>query len=137
MISVSCSVMHHCFEIIPYIESYNRSVHSCLALLPRSQLTIGLGSSTRCLEKDQLRLVIVDRSTPTLLHRHLIQLAAVRQCPAVAANRLSQTLASLLGMRSLVAIGFKVLESSQTEIPQRQSLLIKLKDTILYTNTHK
>lgn len=73
------------------------------------QLMCGVNRVTRCLERDQLELVIVDRSSPWQLHQHLAQLSAVRHCPAVAIDNLSTTLSPMLSVTRLCAVGFKVL----------------------------
>ena len=82
---------------------YPRRVCRC-----RSQLRLGVTSVTRALEGGWLRLVVVERSAPPMLHRHLVQLAAVRRCPAVAVAGVSALLAPQLSLDSFVAVGFKV-----------------------------
>lgn len=74
----------------------------------RSQIVFGVTEITRNLEKGILRLVVVDRTSPWQLHRHLSQLSAVRGCPAVALDRVSDTLSPLLSVSRLCALGFKV-----------------------------
>ena len=74
----------------------------------RQEIVCGVQSVTRGLERDKLRLVIVDRSSPWQLHQHLAQLSAVRQCPAVAVDNLANTLSAVLAVTRLCALGFKV-----------------------------
>ena len=71
-------------------------------------MAIGINAVTRGLEKDDLDLVIACRSTePQLITKHLIPLAACRQCPAMCIPQFSEAIAPQLGMKSLVGIGFK------------------------------
>jgi len=79
-----------------------------IAVLFRQEIVCGLQSVTRCLERDKLRLVIVDRSSPWRLHLHLAQLSAVRRCPAVAVDNMAKTLCAVLSVTRLCALGFKV-----------------------------
>jgi len=84
--------------------------HRCCAVAVwiRHAVVCGLQSVTRCLERDELRLVIVDRSSPWQLHQHLAQLSAVRQCPAMALDNVANTLCTVLAVTRLCALGFKV-----------------------------
>jgi ribosomal protein L7Ae-like RNA K-turn-binding protein len=75
----------------------------------RTQLICGVNRVTRCLERDELQLVVVDRSSPWQLHQHLAQLSAVRECKAIAIDNLSASLSPLLAVSRLCAIGIKVL----------------------------
>jgi|SRR6218665_1506857 len=74
----------------------------------RAQLVFGVTEITRRLEKGMLRLVVVDRSSPWQLHRHLAQLSVVRGCPALALDRMSDMLASFVSVTRMCALGFKV-----------------------------
>ncbi|XP_077988268.1 ribonuclease P protein subunit p38-like [Glandiceps talaboti] len=74
----------------------------------RSQLCFGINEVTKALERSQLRLVIVCKSAkPALLTTHLIPLCVSRETPALCVSALSKTLAPILGLMSLLAIGFK------------------------------
>lgn len=75
----------------------------------RKQLTVGVQEVTKQLEKDALRLVLVDREKETLIHQHLVSLSAVKKCPAAALRGLSTAMCPKLAVNSLVAIGFKVI----------------------------
>jgi len=79
-----------------------------IALLIRREVVCGVQNVTRCLERNELRLVIVDRSSPWQLHQHLAQLSAVRGCPAVALDNMANTLCAVLALTRLCAFGFKV-----------------------------
>ena len=52
-------------------------------------------------------ILFVDRSSPWQLHRHLIQMSAIGNCPAVALDNLSDRIAPLLSLRRLCAFGFR------------------------------
>ncbi|XP_032091376.1 ribonuclease P protein subunit p38 [Thamnophis elegans] len=74
----------------------------------RNQLAIGINEVTRALEKNELGLVLVCKSAkPALLTSHLIPLSASRAIPAGQVPRLSETLAPMLGLTSVLALGFK------------------------------
>ncbi|XP_067669656.1 uncharacterized protein [Haliotis asinina] len=74
----------------------------------RSQIVCGVREVTRGLEKDDLDLVIVCRSTqPSVITKHLIPLAASRGCSALCIPEFNPKISPLLGMTSLVAMGFK------------------------------
>ncbi|XP_072180176.1 ribonuclease P protein subunit p38-like [Diadema setosum] len=74
----------------------------------RLQLALGINEVTRSLEKDRLRLLMVCRSAkPEILTSHLCALSATRQCPALALFHLSETLAPLLKMNTVLAVGFR------------------------------
>jgi len=79
-----------------------------VAVLIRQEIVCGVQNVTRCLERDELRLVVVDRSSPWQLHQHLAQLSAVRQCPAIALDNMANTLCAVLALTRLCAFGFKV-----------------------------
>ncbi|XP_043941838.1 ribonuclease P protein subunit p38 [Protopterus annectens] len=73
----------------------------------RKRLAIGINEVTRALEKDQLCLVLVCKSVkPALMTRHLIQLSASRAVPACQVPRLSENVAPLIGLKSVLALGF-------------------------------
>lgn len=89
-----------------------RRIHVCSKVsfdfICRTQLVFGVTEVTRGLEKGMLRLVVVDRSSPWQLHRHLAQLSVVRGCPAVALDRMSDMLSSFVSVTRMCALGFKV-----------------------------
>lgn len=76
----------------------------------RQLLVVGVNAVTRQLERDNLRAGLVCLSAkPGLLTHHIMMLAATRGCPVLAVPDISSTMASLLGMKSALAIGFKVI----------------------------
>ena len=79
----------------------------------RSQLVLGVNSVTRELERDGLRAGIVCLSAkPAVLHRHLVMLASTRGVPFAGLKDFSKMVTPLLGVKSALAIGFKVRTSS-------------------------
>ncbi|XP_046568897.1 uncharacterized protein LOC124277287 [Haliotis rubra] len=86
----------------------------------RSQIVCGVREVTRGLEKDDLDLIIVCRSTqPSIITKHLIPLAANRGCPALCIPEFNPKISPLLGMTSLVAMGFKkVTAGSKSEFTE-------------------
>ncbi|KAG8443189.1 hypothetical protein GDO86_011845 [Hymenochirus boettgeri] len=74
----------------------------------RRQLVIGINEVTRALEKNELNLVLVCKSAkPDMITKHLIELSASRETPACQLPRLSENIGPVLGLRSVLAIGFK------------------------------
>ncbi|NWI62040.1 RPP38 protein, partial [Todus mexicanus] len=74
----------------------------------RRQLALGVNEVTKALEKNELLLLLVCKSAkPAMITSHLIQLSASRATPAGQVPRLSETVAPLLGLTSVLALGFK------------------------------
>ncbi|KAJ8411671.1 hypothetical protein AAFF_G00164790 [Aldrovandia affinis] len=74
----------------------------------RKQLAIGINEVTRALEKNELCLVLVCKSVkPRHMTNHLITLGETRAVPACQLPRLSETMASVLGLKCVLALGFK------------------------------
>ncbi|XP_069504498.1 ribonuclease P protein subunit p38 [Ambystoma mexicanum] len=74
----------------------------------RKQLAIGINEVTRALEKNELYLVLVCKSAkPAMITIHLIELSASRAVPAGQVPRLSESLAPVLGLKSVLALGFR------------------------------
>ena len=93
------------------------------ALLKKQAIAIGINEVTRLLEKDQLSLILANRSVkPLLLVEHLIPLAVQQHCHAVALNKLSEMIGPLVGVKIVSAIGFKVVSGAYKE--RRSSLFI-------------
>ncbi|XP_067855021.1 ribonuclease P protein subunit p38 [Heptranchias perlo] len=91
----------------------------------RKQLAIGINEVTRALEKDELCLVLVCKSVkPTLMTHHLIQLSVSRAVPACQVPRLSETVAPVLGLKSILALGFK--KNSETFIETVKAITPKV-----------
>ncbi|NXP15355.1 RPP38 protein, partial [Thinocorus orbignyianus] len=82
----------------------------------RRQLAIGVNEVTKALEKNELLLLLVCKSAkPAMITSHLMQLSASRATPAGQVPRLSQTVAPLLGLTSILALGFKKHSDKFTE----------------------
>ncbi|KFQ24204.1 Ribonuclease P protein subunit p38, partial [Mesitornis unicolor] len=82
----------------------------------RRQLAIGVNEVTKALEKNELLLLLVCKSAkPAMITSHLIQLSANRATPAGQVPRLSETVAPLLGLTSILALGFKKQSDKFTE----------------------
>ncbi|EFB24461.1 hypothetical protein PANDA_016360, partial [Ailuropoda melanoleuca] len=74
----------------------------------RKQLAIGVNEVTRALERNGLLLVLVCKSAkPALITSHLIQLSLSRSVPACQVPRLSETLAPVIGLKCVLALGFR------------------------------
>lgn len=75
----------------------------------RGQVVVGLNAVARSLERDRLRACLVCLSVkPAALNHHILMLAAITNCPTIALPNLSKTVAPLLGLNSILALGFKV-----------------------------
>lgn len=75
----------------------------------RSQIVVGSNAVTRQLERGALRAGLVCPSArPPLVHRNLLMMAATRGIPFAAVPRLSETITPLLGLKTALAVGFKV-----------------------------
>ncbi|XP_077431416.1 ribonuclease P protein subunit p38 [Vanacampus margaritifer] len=74
----------------------------------RRQLALGINEVTKALEKNQLKLVLVCKSVkPKHMTNHLIPLSASRGVPACQVPRLSVSVAGPLGLKSVLALGFR------------------------------
>ncbi|XP_005330918.1 ribonuclease P protein subunit p38 [Ictidomys tridecemlineatus] len=74
----------------------------------RKQLAIGVNEVTRALERSELLLVLVCKSVkPAIITSHLIQLSVSRVVPACQVPCLSATLAPVIGLKCVLALGFK------------------------------
>ncbi|XP_060756923.1 ribonuclease P protein subunit p38 [Neoarius graeffei] len=74
----------------------------------RNELAIGINEVTKGLEKNELGLVLVcDSVQPLHMTSHLIPLSQTRSVPACQVPSLSTSLASSLGLSSVLALGFK------------------------------
>lgn len=74
----------------------------------RKQLAIGINEVTKGLERDELSLVLVCNSVkPAHMTCHLIPLSKTRSVPACQVPSLSDTLAGLLGLKCVLALGFR------------------------------
>ena len=72
-------------------------------------MAVGVNEVTRGMEKATLRAAVVCLTGKVpLLHEHLQTLAATRSIPCIAIHRVSDTLAPVLGMKRVAAIGLKV-----------------------------
>ncbi|KAG8515926.1 Ribonuclease P protein subunit p38 [Galemys pyrenaicus] len=74
----------------------------------RKQLAIGVNEVTRALERNELLLVLVCKSVkPALITAHLIQLSVSRTVPAGQVPRLSERIAPVIGLKCVLALGFR------------------------------
>ncbi|KAM8810854.1 ribonuclease P protein subunit p38 [Eudromia elegans] len=91
----------------------------------RRQLTIGINEATKALEKKELALLLVCKSAkPDMITSHLIALSASRATPAGQVPRLSDTVAPLLGLGSVLALGFK--RQSETFAAVAEAIIPKI-----------
>lgn len=82
----------------------------------RKQLAIGINEVTKALERNQLRLLLVCKSVkPAHMTDHLMVLSASRGVPACQVPRLSQSVSEPLGLKSVLALGFRRCGSEDQE----------------------
>ncbi|XP_018953209.2 ribonuclease P protein subunit p38-like isoform X1 [Cyprinus carpio] len=74
----------------------------------RKQLAVGINEVTKGLERNELSLVLVCNSVrPAHMTCHLIPLSKTRSVPACQVPSLSESLAGLLGLKCVLALGFR------------------------------
>ncbi|KAM6154832.1 ribonuclease P protein subunit p38 [Erethizon dorsatum] len=74
----------------------------------RKQLALGVNEVTRALERSELLLVLVCKSVkPAIITSHLIQLSLSRSVPACQVPRLSERIAPVIGLKCMLALGFR------------------------------
>ncbi|XP_062322027.1 ribonuclease P protein subunit p38 [Osmerus eperlanus] len=74
----------------------------------RRQLAVGINEVTKALERNELRLVLVCKSAqPAHMTSYLVALSSTRQVPACQVPRLSDSVARPLGLKSILALGFR------------------------------
>uniref|UniRef100_A0AAV2MD03 Ribosomal protein eL8/eL30/eS12/Gadd45 domain-containing protein n=1 Tax=Knipowitschia caucasica TaxID=637954 RepID=A0AAV2MD03_KNICA len=74
----------------------------------RRQLAIGINEVTRALERNDLQLLLVCKSVkPQHMTEHLIALSVSREVPACQVPWLSTTLREPMGLKSVLALGFR------------------------------
>lgn len=74
----------------------------------RRQMAIGINEVTKALERNELKLLLVCKSVkPKHMTDHLIALSATRDVPACQVPRLSQSVSEPLGLKSVLALGFR------------------------------
>ncbi|XP_051576257.1 ribonuclease P protein subunit p38 [Myxocyprinus asiaticus] len=90
-------------------ESTKKPTEPCWTnVAVRKQLAIGINEVTKGLERNELSLVLVCNSVmPSHMTCHLIPLSKTRSVPACQVRRLSAHLAGLLGLKCVLALGFK------------------------------
>ena len=71
-------------------------------------LVIGINGVTRLLEQGRLAAGLVCSSSPSLLYKHLLPLAAMGGVPFAAVPDLSDTISQCLGIKRAMCIGIKV-----------------------------
>ncbi|KAM4568837.1 ribonuclease P protein subunit p38 [Fundulus diaphanus] len=83
----------------------------------RRQLAIGINEVTKALERNQLELLLVCKTVrPQHMTNHLIALSATRGVPACQVPRLSVSVAEHLGLKSVLALGFRQCSSTEKEM---------------------
>lgn len=83
----------------------------------RRRMAIGINEVTKALERKELILLLVCKSVkPKHMTDHLIALSATRDVPACQVPRLSQSVSEPLGLKSVLALGFRRCPSQEGDI---------------------
>lgn len=83
----------------------------------RRQVAIGINEVTKALERNELKLLLVCKSVkPKHMTEHLIALSAMREVPACQVPRLSQSVSEPLGLKSVLALGFRRCPSQEGDV---------------------
>ncbi|KAF7227323.1 ribonuclease P protein subunit p38 [Nothobranchius furzeri] len=83
----------------------------------RRQLAIGINEVTKALERNELQLLLVCKSAkPQHMMNHLIALSVTRGAPACQVPRLSETVSGPLGLKSVLALGFRRSSSEDNQV---------------------
>ncbi|XP_015101098.1 ribonuclease P protein subunit p38 [Vicugna pacos] len=96
----------------------------------RKQLAIGVNEVTRALERNELLLALVCKSAkPAIITAHLVQLSVSRTVPACQVPRLSERIAPVIGLKCVLALGFRkntaaFVEEVKAIIPRVPSLSV-------------
>ncbi|NWW71505.1 RPP38 protein, partial [Climacteris rufus] len=112
----------------------------------RRQLAIGVNEVTKALEKNELLLLLVCKSAkPAMITSHLLELSASRATAAGQVPRLSETVAPLLGLTSVLALGFRkpsdaFAEAAEAIIPKIPALEVpwfpfRTEESVAYADT--
>lgn len=103
-----CSIDVHMSEDLEEKTEDNEQVSGWTSVRVRKQLAIGVNEVTRALERNELLLVLVCKSAkPAIITSHLIQLSLSRTVPACQVPRLSERIAPVIGLKCVLALGFK------------------------------
>ncbi|CAB1420098.1 unnamed protein product [Pleuronectes platessa] len=101
----------------PVAQVQDSSKNGWTDVAARRQLAIGINEVTKALERNELRLVLVCKSVkPNHMTSHLIPLSATRGVPACQVPRLSQSVSEPLGLKSVLALGFRRCASRDEDI---------------------
>lgn len=102
-----CSIDVHMNEDLEE-KTEDEQVSGWTSVHVRKQLAIGVNEVTRALERNELLLVLVCKSAkPAIITSHLIQLSLSRMVPACQVPRLSERIAPVIGLKCVLALGFK------------------------------
>ncbi|KAG7476062.1 hypothetical protein JOB18_044316 [Solea senegalensis] len=101
----------------PAVQAQDAPKNGWTDVAARRQLAIGINEVTKALERNELKLVLVCKSVkPSHMTSHLIPLSATRGVPACQVPRLSLSVSEPLGLKSVLALGFRQCPSSGEEV---------------------
>ncbi|MEQ2176170.1 hypothetical protein GOODEAATRI_025308 [Goodea atripinnis] len=104
-------------RVSPEAQGPDPSTNGWTDTAARRQLAIGINEVTKALERNQLQLLLVCKSVrPQHMTNHLIGLSVTRSVPACQVPRLSKSMAEQLGLKSVLALGFRQCSSKENEM---------------------
>ncbi|KAM8871150.1 ribonuclease P protein subunit p38 [Spinachia spinachia] len=108
-------------ELVPHVTQDGQGPSSpqngWTDVAARKQLAIGINEVTKALERNELKLLLVCKSVkPPHMTDHLIALSATRGVPACQVPRLSQSVSEPLGLKSVLALGFRQCPSKEEAV---------------------
>ncbi|XP_037310245.2 ribonuclease P protein subunit p38 [Pungitius pungitius] len=108
-------------ELVPHVtqdgQGQDSPQNGWTDVAARKQLAIGINEVTKALERNELKLLLVCKSVkPAHMTDHLIALSATRGVPACQVPRLSQSVSKPLGLRSVLALGFRRCASREGDV---------------------
>lgn len=80
---------------------------SSRSIVPRAWIVSGINAVTKAMERDQVDLILICKSGPELLTRHMLLLAHSKSIKICACNSFSKTLGGFIGAPSAAAVGIR------------------------------
>lgn len=113
----SASPSESVVQVSPDVDRKDSPKNGWTDVAARRQLAVGINEVTKALERNQLKLLLVCKSVkPKLMTDHLITLSGTRGVPACQVPRLSQSVAEPLGLKSVLALGFRQCASREDDV---------------------
>lgn len=125
-------------ETAESVQTLSKPTEPCWTIpAVRKQLAIGINEVTKGLERNELSLVLVCNSVrPADMTCHLIPLSITRSVPAYQVPDLSDSISGQLGLKCVLALGFKRdAEAFEDVVREITSLVMPLKVAWMPSNS--